>query len=92
MVRTTFFWIHLVCGVVTGAVVLMMSVTGVLLTYERQMLAYAEARSFPIETNGAPRMPLEAILAAAKQHRPEFSPTSIMVRNRPEAPSEMITA
>ena len=41
MFRSTIFWIHLVCGVVTGAVVLMMSVTGVLLTYERQILAYA---------------------------------------------------
>ena len=36
MVRSTIFWIHLVCGVATGLVVLMMSVTGVILTYERQ--------------------------------------------------------
>ena len=86
MIRSTIFWIHLVCGVVTGAVVLMMSVTGVLLTYERQILAYAERQGFPIEANGAAALPLESILAAAKQHRPEFSPTTIMIRNEPDAP------
>ncbi len=86
MIRSTIFWIHLVCGVVTGGVVLMMSVTGVLLTYERQILAYAERQGFPIETNGAPRMSLEAILATARQHRPEFAPATIMVRNDPDAP------
>ena len=86
MIRSTIFWIHLICGVVTGAVVLMMSVTGVLLTYERQILAYAERQGFPIEANGAPRMPLEAILAAARQQRPDFSPTTIMVGNEPDGP------
>ena len=45
MVRSTIFWIHLVCGVAAGVVVLMMSVTGVILTYERQMLAWAEGTS-----------------------------------------------
>ena len=42
MFRKTIFWTHLVCGVAAGLVVLMMSVTGVLLTYERQMLAWAD--------------------------------------------------
>jgi uncharacterized iron-regulated membrane protein len=86
MIRSTIFWIHLVCGVVTGVVVLMMSVTGVLLTYERQILAYAERQSFPIEADGAARLPLEAILASARQQRPEFSPATILVTNDPDAP------
>ncbi len=42
MVRSTIFWIHLVCGVAAGLVVLMMSVTGVILTYERQVGAWAD--------------------------------------------------
>jgi len=36
MSRKTIFWLHLACGVSAGVVVLMMSVTGVVLTYERQ--------------------------------------------------------
>ncbi len=42
-IRSVFFWAHLSAGVVAGLVILMMSVTGVLLTYERQMIASAEA-------------------------------------------------
>ena len=41
------FWTHLICGVAIGLVVLMMSVTGVILTYERQMLAWAERDDLP---------------------------------------------
>src|SRR5690606_14959611 len=41
MFRKALFWIHLACGVVTGLVILMMSITGVVLTYERQMIAWA---------------------------------------------------
>lgn len=40
--RKTLFWIHLAVGVTAGLVVLMMSVTGVLLTYERQIVAWVD--------------------------------------------------
>ena len=47
--RTLIFWPHLIAGVVAGAVVLTMSVTGVLLTYERQLNAWSDSefRSTP---------------------------------------------
>src|SRR5688572_25001080 len=86
MVRSTIFWIHLVCGVATGLVVLMMSVTGVILTYERQMLAWADRTTFPAPTPDAQRLPLERLVEAAKLHRPEPVPTTIMLRNEPDAP------
>ena len=41
-VRPIVFWSHLVAGVTAGIVILMMSVTGVLLTYERQIVAWME--------------------------------------------------
>ena len=40
--RKLLFWLHLVTGVVAGSVVLIMSVTGVLLMYEKQMTAWAD--------------------------------------------------
>ena len=85
MVRSTIFWIHLVCGVVTGLVVLMMSVTGVILTYERQMLAWADRATYPAPTPDAQRLTLEELVEAAKLRRPEFTPTTIVVRNEPDA-------
>jgi uncharacterized iron-regulated membrane protein len=86
MVRSTIFWIHLVCGVATGLVVLMMSVTGVVLTYERQILAWAERATFPPHAPGTARLTLEELVEAAKLRRPEFAPTTIMLRKEPDAP------
>jgi uncharacterized iron-regulated membrane protein len=86
MVRSTIFWIHLVCGVATGLVVLMMSVTGVILTYERQMIAWADRTTFPAPALDAQRLPLERLIEAAKLQRPEFVPTTIVLRNEPDAP------
>ncbi len=40
--RPVIFWPHLVVGALAGLVILMMSVTGVLLTYERQIVSWAE--------------------------------------------------
>ena len=51
--RTLIFWLHLLTGVTVGIVVLIMSVTGVLLTYEKQMLRWADTRG----SNGAPPSP-----------------------------------
>ena len=46
--RTAFFWLHLTAGCAAGLVVLMMAVTGVLLTYERQIeLRASWASSMP---------------------------------------------
>jgi uncharacterized iron-regulated membrane protein len=86
MVRSTIFWIHLVCGVATGLVVLMMSVTGVILTYERQLLAWADRTTFAPPTAGAQKLPLEELVAAAKVQRPDFIPATIMLRNEGDAP------
>jgi uncharacterized iron-regulated membrane protein len=86
MVRSTIFWLHLICGVAAGLVILMMSVTGVLLTYERQMLAWAERGAYEAPPAGAQRLPLEELVATAKLHRPDFTPTTITVRNEPLAP------
>lgn len=87
MFRKILFWSHLVSGVVAGLVVAMMSVTGVLLTYERQMLAWAEQRSHYSEpAAGATAQPLATLLAAVRAERPEFVPTGVTVANDPAAP------
>ena len=86
MIRSTIFWIHLTCGVVAGLVVLMMSVTGVLLTYERQIVAWADRAGYSVPAPGAKRLPLEQLVEAAKLRRPEFTPTTITVRAEEGAP------
>jgi uncharacterized iron-regulated membrane protein len=86
MLRKIVFWAHLVAGVTTGLVVLMMSVTGVLLTYERQMLEWADREHRAAAEPGAARLPLADVVAAAKAYREGFEPTSVAVRNDAAAP------
>jgi len=57
---------HLVTGVTVGLVVVMMSLTGVLLTYEHQLVSRADAKSWPSHTAGAERLSVEKIAAAAE--------------------------
>ncbi|HJS75060.1 MAG TPA: PepSY-associated TM helix domain-containing protein, partial [Vicinamibacteria bacterium] len=86
MLRKTFFWLHLGTGLTAGAIVFIMSVTGVLLTYERQILAWSDRdlRSLPPE--GAPRLPLTTLLSHALDSGEGELPASITVRSDPEAP------
>jgi len=84
--RKTFFWLHLTAGVTAGLVILLMSVTGVLLAFERQMVAYAE-RDLRASAADAARAPLppSAIVAAAGKAA-DGKPTNIVVRSDRFAP------
>ena len=63
-IRTLFFWLHLTAGLVAGAVVLVMSVTGVLLTYEKQMVWSADTRHLTVAGDAStPRLPIDELLA-----------------------------
>ena len=86
--RKIFFWLHLCAGTTAGVVILMMSVTGVLLTYERQMIAWAD-RSFRIPTLplSPARVPIEVLIAEV-QEAENALPASLLVRSDPAAPVE----
>jgi uncharacterized iron-regulated membrane protein len=85
--RTVLFWTHLTAGLSAGAVILIMSVTGVLLTYERQMIAWSDRayRMTPPSPDAA-ALSIEALLARATEQRPDLGPTAITVRSDPGAP------
>lgn len=85
--RTVLFWCHLVCGVSAGLVVFVMSATGALLAFEKQIVAFADRgfRSAPPAANAAPRGP-ETFLPTLLAARPEAVPTSVTFRAAAEAP------
>src|SRR5688572_10551660 len=60
--RKAFFWVHLSVGVVAGLVILIMSVTGVLLMYQRQITAWADGISVQPPAGAAARLPIETLL------------------------------
>jgi uncharacterized iron-regulated membrane protein len=77
-VRKALFWVHLAAGALAGVVVLVMSVTGVLLAFEKDLTAWAErpARRIVGPARGAERLPIEQLVARASQGR-EAAPASI---------------
>jgi hypothetical protein len=84
--RRLIFWLHLAAGITAGAVILTMSVTGVLLAYERQITAWADGyRLTP--PPAARRLSVEALLGAAIEARPGALPTAFSLRADPAAPA-----
>ena len=70
--RTILFWLHLACGVLAGAVILIMSVTGVLLTYQRQITAWADVRGYEVVPQSR-RLAVDALLAKVSEARPDVT-------------------
>lgn len=83
MIRKTVFWLHLICGVTAGVVVLMMSVTGVILTYERQILAW-EDQAYFADSDGRSAMPIESLIEQASSAT--FTPQSVTISQDSRAP------
>lgn len=84
--RTLLFWTHLTAGVLAGAVILIMCVTGVLLTSERQLYTWYD-RGFQSEpAPGATRMPIAELLARIQTETPEVTPASITIAASATAP------
>ncbi len=88
--RSVLFWLHLTCGVVAGAVILIMSVTGALLTYQRQITAWADMRGYRMEPPaGSRRLSADELVAKVREAHPDLAPTSIIVRSDPGAPASL---
>ena len=87
--RTLVFWPHLIAGVTASVLILLMSVTGVLLTYERQLIAWSDRAYRSTPSAGATRLPLGTLLAKVHETNPDLAPTAVtMVADR-EAPVMM---
>ncbi|MPY87839.1 MAG: PepSY domain-containing protein [Luteitalea sp.] len=89
--RSILFWCHLIAGVFAGVVIFVMSVTGVLLTYERQIMEWADTRTYDATppTPSARRLPVETLLARVRNARPDVAPATLTVRADPAAPAAL---
>jgi uncharacterized iron-regulated membrane protein len=85
--RRMLFWCHLICGVTAGVVVLIMSATGVALTYQRQMQYWADTRDYrALPSPGAVPAPASALVASAQAFDPAAVPSTLTYRADPAAP------
>jgi uncharacterized iron-regulated membrane protein len=84
--RKTLFWMHLACGVVAGVFILLMSATGVALTYERQMTEAAARGNHVVAVPGQRRLSIDALAAAARAAAPDQQRLSLVIDAEPSAP------
>lgn len=84
--RKLLFWSHLVVGCLAGIVILVMSVTGVLLTYERQMIAWSD-RGYRLPPPSPDARPLSAGVMLGKVVQQENrQPEAFTWESDPAAP------
>ncbi len=84
MFRKILFWTHLIAGAVAGVIILIMSVTGVLLAYEKQIVAYVDRSAAKpgmaiAAATGSARLGVEALLANVRSVR-GATPSNVTLR------------
>ena len=87
-VRTIVFWLHLALGCLAGLVILAMSVTGVLLAFERQVNAWADVPAvLQSQSQATGQAPLDLVLANLKNDG-QGVPSELILHSSPKAPVE----
>lgn len=84
-IRSIVFWAHLLVGVLAGLVILMMSITGVLLTYERQLVAWAEDGYVAEHKETEPRLSVDELIGRAQKAEPDAERLTFILKNDPDA-------
>lgn len=78
--RKIIFWLHLVAGVVAGIVILVMSLTGAALAFEKEIIAWADADARRVVPPAdAKRLPLDDLLAKFREEHPNVRPSGITI-------------
>ena len=80
----TVFWAHLVAGLAAGLVIFIMAATGVLMTYERQIIELTDGVKLS-PAPGAEKQGVEALLRDHLSANP--APTAITISSDPEKPA-----
>ena len=86
--RKAIFWVHLAVGVTAGGVILMLAVTGVILTYEAQLNRWAlrDYRADPPDPGAAP-LGLDELIARVSGGQPADVVTSVALHRDPLEPA-----
>ena len=83
--RRILFWAHLASGVAAGLLILLMSVTGILLAYERQIIESA-AQGNRIEAVSTPRLDADKLAGLARTSLPGDARMTMVFEADPSQP------
>ena len=85
--RKVIFWLHLTSGVLAGIFIFVMCVTGALLSFQPNILEFAERemRVVNIPAENAGRLSIQEIINKVKIEKPNAKPSTITLRNEKTA-------
>jgi uncharacterized iron-regulated membrane protein len=83
--RAGLFWIHFALGVAGGLFILNMAISGVLISYERQILDFAEAAQRKVKTLGPQPLDVETLVNRVRQSYPDRRFTGLVLYSDPSA-------
>lgn len=84
--RKIIFWMHLVTALITGVVIFIMSVTGALLAFERNIIEFSERDvRYATAPGDAQKLSPQAVIEKLKAARPEAKPTAMLMTSEPNA-------
>ena len=86
--RNLIFWAHLACGLTVGLVIFIMSITGVALTYEKQLLHWADDYDVRPPSPQSRRLGPAALLERARAGTGK-TPTALLVRSDADEPARI---
>lgn len=88
--RAIVFWLHLAFALTAGAVIVVMAGTGVLLTYQAQIVEWADLRGVEASASQATvaRVPVDSLIARARSAAPGIV-TGVRYRASADAPVEV---
>src|SRR5919109_5632345 len=88
--RRILFWMHLTAGILAGTVILVMSVTGVLLAFQRQIISFADRRTLPaITPQPAANAPNIQELLQQVALQAQAAPTAVTLYNQDDQPIQI---
>jgi uncharacterized iron-regulated membrane protein len=88
-IRKYFFWLHLTAGSLAGIVILVMCITGVLLSFEKQMTTWTERKVRHVTpTADQARIGVGTLLVLA-MHKESSLPVSVLWRAEPDSTVEI---
>ena len=88
MIRKALFWLHLSTGVTAGVFIFIMAATGVVLSFERQIVDFVDhdIRSASAPNDVQPR-PMNELLDVVRRSG-LGAPTAIVIRNQPQSTTQ----
>ncbi|EDY83844.1 PepSY-associated TM helix family [Verrucomicrobiia bacterium DG1235] len=91
MFRKTIFWIHLISGLVSGLVIAVMSITGIGIAFEEEILHWFDRHVSQVEVpaNATP-ISIEQLQDIVREQRPDFPFNYVRVYSDPTAAHQFL--